>query len=119
MRLALMLACAVPLLAWRCRRCRPGSEISPLAFRSQHRPPRPAACRDRPYAANIDRTTPKLDRENAKRPAQADALMIYAVIRRVNGCDVLVLANDSREMRPLPQFDSQDWRIRPAGARAQ
>ena len=73
----------------------------------------PAECRDRIATVRAERGLPLLDRRNAK-PDDADVLLFYAVDRNIDGCDVLVMAGDPRDIRPLPQFDERDWRVRPA-----
>ena len=76
-----------------------------------------AACRDRIELVRQERGLPKLQRDTAD-PDEAKALMILAVDREIDGCDVLVMASDPRDVRPLPQFDPEDWRVRPAPHRS-
>jgi hypothetical protein len=46
----------------------------------------------------------ELRRDNAH-PDEAEALMIYAVDREIDGCDVLVMAANPQDVRPLPTFE--------------
>jgi hypothetical protein len=58
-----------------------------------------AACRDRIQEVRDERGLPKLDREAAK---PDDGLLIAAVDKRIDGCSVLVMRNDTSDIRPLP-----------------
>lgn len=75
-----------------------------------------AACRDRIELVRQERGLPKLRRDTA---TPDEPLLILAVDRDIDGCDVLVMANDPRDVRPLPQFDPEDWRVQPAPHRDQ
>ena len=54
-------------------------------------------CRDRIQAVRGERGLPRLERD----PGVEDPLMILAVHRTIDGCAVLVTANDG--IRPLPE----------------
>lgn len=58
-------------------------------------------CRGKIETVREERGLPKLRRENAQR---GDAMMILAVDKTIDGCEVLVMANDTRDVRPLPEF---------------
>jgi hypothetical protein len=60
-----------------------------------------------------ERGLPRLQRENA-RPGEVEALMFYAVDRQIDGCDVLVMVSDPRDVRPLPPPESAGWQLLPA-----
>ncbi|HYD24298.1 MAG TPA: hypothetical protein VEB68_05845 [Croceibacterium sp.] len=61
-----------------------------------------AVCRDRIHLVREERGLPKLERE----PASAEEpLLIAAVDKRIDGCSVLVMRDDIRDVRPLPTFE--------------
>lgn len=76
------------------------------------------SCRDRIITLREERGLPRLERDTAA-PDEAEAQMIYAVHRTIDGCHVLVMANDPRDVRPLPRFAAGHWRVRPVPHRAQ
>jgi hypothetical protein len=56
-------------------------------------------CRDRIQTVRAERGLPKLDRGDAR----ADKpLLILAVDQRIGGCSVMVMKNDTSDIRPLP-----------------
>ena len=67
-------------------------------------PPAPANCRDRIQAVRNERGLPELRRDNA-RPGAAEELMFLALDHTIEGCNVLVMADDPRDVRPLPAPD--------------
>jgi hypothetical protein len=71
--------------------------------------PAPKNCRSRIETVRQERGLPKLD----SKEASGDPLLIYAVDRMVDGCEVLVVADKSNDIRPLPDF-SDKARLRPA-----
>lgn len=111
-------AFTLPLLAGSALNAEPQSKDLPApGYERQFEislPPRPGNCQDRIEAVRTERGLSSFDRENANPEDDAEALMIYAVYRNINGCDVLVMANNSSDVRPLPQYDKEDWRVRPA-----
>lgn len=69
-----------------------------------------AVCRGRINEARQAGGLPKLQRE----PADNDKpLLIYAVDRMIDGCEVLVMRNDLSDIRPLPT-PAGPARLRPA-----
>jgi len=64
-------------------------------------PPGPgeAVCRDRIEEVRNGRGLPKLDRKAA---SPDDGLLIAAVDKRIDGCSVMVMRNDTSDIRPLP-----------------
>ncbi|GEM_PF-2084104 len=70
-------------------------------------------CRDTIERVRESNGQPALRRENA----EPDRLpMIAAVDHRIDGCSVMVMRNDTGDIRPLPQSDGEA-RLRPAGSR--
>lgn len=69
----------------------------------------PANCRDTIQQVRADRGLPLLDRGNARAD---EALLVAAVDQRVGGCSVLVMRNDTGDIRPLPQ-PSTDGKLQP------
>lgn len=59
-------------------------------------------CRDRIQAIRDERGLPRLDRDNA---APDEPLLIAAVDQRIGGCSVMVMRNDTSDIRPLPTQD--------------
>jgi len=69
-----------------------------------------AICRDRIHQAREELGLPELDRE----PATGDeAMAIWAVDRREDGCAVLVAMGDPEDIRPIPKIEKQ-FGLRPA-----
>ena len=69
-----------------------------------------AICRDRIHEAREQMGQPELDRE----PATGDeAMAIWAVDRREDGCSVLVAMGDPEDIRPIPEIEEQ-FGLRPA-----
>lgn len=58
-----------------------------------------AACRDRIRMARAERGLPQLERETA---SSDDPMFIAAVDHRLDGCGVLVMRNDTGDIRPVP-----------------
>jgi hypothetical protein len=56
-------------------------------------------CRDAIQQIRDERGLPKLDRDNA---ASDEPLLIAAVDQRIGGCSVMVMRNDTSDIRPLP-----------------
>jgi len=61
--------------------------------------PGEAVCRDRIEEVRNGRGLPKLDRKAA---SPDDGLLIAAVDKRIDGCSVMVMRNDTSDIRPLP-----------------
>jgi hypothetical protein len=92
--------------------------------------PGAANCRDRIVAVRQERGLPPLEEGKAEperppaaldrepfHPGETEALLVYAVDREIDGCDVLVMAGNPEDVRPLPQLAEEDWRVRPAAQR--
>jgi hypothetical protein len=58
-----------------------------------------SVCRDRIEQVRDERGLPKLDRGTA---TGDEALFIAAVDHRIDGCSVMVMRNDTTDVRPLP-----------------
>lgn len=58
-------------------------------------------CGGKVEAVREERGLPLLRRENSQR---GDALMILAVDKQIDGCEVLVMAYDANDVRPLPDY---------------
>jgi hypothetical protein len=56
-------------------------------------------CRDRIQEARRELRKPTLDRDAAPR----QPLFIAAVDKRIDGCEVMVMRNDTSDFRPLPE----------------
>jgi hypothetical protein len=69
-----------------------------------------AGCRDRIDEVRDDRGLPKLDRKAA---SPDDGLLIAAVDKRIDGCSVLVMRNNTRDIRPLPTAPEGPPRVQP------
>ena len=65
-------------------------------------------CRDRIQEVRRELGKPALERD----AAPADPLFIAAVDKRIGGCSVLVMRNDTSDIRPLPV--PQEHRLMPA-----
>jgi hypothetical protein len=65
-------------------------------------------CRGKIETVREERGLPMLRRENT---TQRDAQMILAVDKRIDGCQVLVMASDPRDVRPLPEFSNGPARL--------
>jgi hypothetical protein len=61
-------------------------------------------------ARQDDNRTAKLRREDRATP---EALMILAVDRRIDGCEVLVTGFHAGDIRPLPQFNDGPGKMTP------
>ena len=59
-------------------------------------------CRDRIHTVREERGLPPLDREAAD---PEEPLLIAAVDHRIDGCSVMVMKYDSRDVRPIPKPD--------------
>lgn len=114
-----LLALAMPLLAGSAAAQPPVRDAEPASDARKGpaigMPPLNETCRDPIISVREERGLPPLEprRDNAEAD-EAEALMILAVDRDIDGCDVLVMASDPLDIRPLPQFDREDWRVRPA-----
>ena len=65
-------------------------------------------CRDRIHEVRRELGTPALDRD----ATPAEPLFIAAVDKRIDGCSVMVMRNDTSDIRPLPA--PQEHRMMPA-----
>ncbi|MDG6079538.1 hypothetical protein E3U23_10060 [Erythrobacter litoralis] len=71
----------------------------------------PENCQDRIHHVREERGLPELN----DAPATPDnALLIAAVDHQVDGCDVLVMQEDTADVRPLPKFDDRTVELIPA-----
>jgi len=68
-------------------------------------------CRDRIHLVRAERDLPELETAPA---TPDDALLIAAVDHQIDGCDVLVMRNDTSDVRPLPKFDDKTVELIPA-----
>jgi hypothetical protein len=58
-----------------------------------------AVCRDRIQQVRAERGLQRLDQAPQ---TQAEGLLIAAVDKRIDGCSVMVMRNNSADVRPLP-----------------
>ncbi len=65
-------------------------------------------CRDRIHEVRRELGKPALERD----ASPADPLLIAAVDKRIDGCAVLVMRNDTSDVRPLPA--PREHRMMPA-----
>ena len=61
-----------------------------------------AVCRDRIHTVREERGLPAIEREIAD---PEEPLLIAAVDHRIDGCSVMVMKYDSRDVRPIPKPD--------------
>ncbi|WP_305096063.1 hypothetical protein [Croceibacterium aestuarii] len=66
-----------------------------------------ANCRDKVYRVREERGLPALDKKGAD---PAEPLFIAAVDKRIDGCAVLVMRNDTSDIRPLPEPEAPAMR---------
>lgn len=66
-------------------------------------------CRDRIEAVRAASGQQRLDRDNA---TSDQALLIAAVDKRIGGCAVMVMYNNTRDIRPLPAVPEGPARVR-------
>jgi hypothetical protein len=69
-------------------------------------------CRGRIVAARAELGLPKLPEDGAK---PGDPLFLAAVARTIDGCDVLVMRDNTSDFRPLPQFAEGPGKVMPLG----
>jgi hypothetical protein len=67
-------------------------------------------CRGKIEQVRQERGLPKLDRGNA---GDDNPMAILAVDRQIAGCDVLVMKNNTSDIRPLPEFSDAPPRMQP------
>jgi hypothetical protein len=63
-----------------------------------------AICRDRVHTVREERGLPRLERDTAD---PEEPLLFAAVDHRIDGCSVLVMKHDSRDVRPIPKPDEK------------
>jgi len=93
--------------------------VAPHAPASLHKLPKLANqaeeirknCRGRIEAVRQERGLPKLAPDKG---SDRDPLLVLAVDRSIDGCEVLVVSNDLNDIRPLPDFSEEPARLRPA-----
>lgn len=90
------------------------SRLTPDVFRTPpaNKEQEAANCRDRIVTAREDLGLPKLP-EDSEKPG--DPLLIAAVARSIDGCQVLVMRNNTSDIRPLPQFEDRPGKMIPLG----
>lgn len=59
-------------------------------------------CRDRIHTVRHERDLPAIERETAD---PEEPLLIAAVDHRIDGCSVMVMKYDTRDVRPIPKPD--------------
>ena len=69
-----------------------------------------AICRDKIQQVRAERGLPWVDRGTAVDPDQP--LLIATVDHRIDGCSVMVMRDDTSDVRPLPE--PQEHRVMPA-----
>jgi hypothetical protein len=83
----------------------------PVPGASSARTDQKAVCNDRIELVRQERGLPKLQRDTA---TPDEPLLIAAVDQRIDGCSVMVMYNDTSDVRPLPapQGEARVQRIR-------
>ena len=66
--------------------------------------PGEAVCRDRIHTVREERDLPTIRRETADPDVP---LLIAAVDHRIDGCSVMVMRHDTRDVRPIPRPDER------------
>ena len=66
--------------------------------------PGEAVCRDRIHTVREERDLPTINRETADPDVP---LLIAAVDHRIDGCSVMVMRHDTRDVRPIPRPDER------------
>ena len=66
--------------------------------------PGEAVCRDRIHTVREERDLPTINRETADPDVP---LLIAAVNHRIDGCSVMVMRHDTRDVRPIPRPDER------------
>lgn len=61
-------------------------------------------CRDRIHEVRQERGLPKLQRDTA---SPEEPLLLAAVDHRIDGCSVMVMRNDTSDIRPIPAPDGE------------
>ena len=61
-----------------------------------------AVCRDRIELVRQERGLPTLQRDTA---SPDEPLLIAAVDKRIDGCSVMVMRNNTSDVRPIPEAD--------------
>ena len=78
--------------------------VVPAPGTAIEQPPAEAVCRDRIIQARQERGLPPLRRETA---TPDEPLFIAAVDKRIDGCSVLVMRNNTSDIRPLPVIEDK------------
>jgi len=94
---------ALPLLA--------AAAASAIPATPQPSPEARAACRNAIHEVREAAGLPQLDRGVAR---EGEGLLIAAVDKRIGDCRVLVMARDTRDIRPEPELSETRARLRPA-----
>ena len=97
---------ALPVLALGLLSAAPADDLAGLAPDRVQAPSEDseAVCRDRIHQVREANGQPDLRREAAK---PGEPLLIAAVDQRIGGCSVMVMRNDTADVRPLPAPDGQ------------
>jgi hypothetical protein len=92
----------------------PSSGASPSVFRvsPENNEGARANCRGRIVAARAELGLPTLPEDGVK---AGEPLFIAAVARSIDGCQVLVMRNNTSDIRPLPQFQDGPGKVIPLG----
>ena len=73
--------------------------------------PGEAVCRDRIHTVREERGLPAIERGTAD---PDEPLFIAAVDHRIDGCSVMVMRQNTRDIRPIPKPDERAPLLRPA-----
>ena len=103
MRQAIVIAA---LLACNAASPPPEPSITEPEIRELQVPAEPgeAVCRDRIHTVREERALPTIKRETVDPDAP---LLIAAVDHRIDGCSVMVMRHDTRDVRPIPKPDER------------
>ena len=105
MKAALALLAAAPLVLAEPAQREPQDSAPQLGEADQ------PVCRDRIEQVREERGLPRLDRQTAT-PDQP--YFIAAVDHRIDGCSVMVMRQNTRDIRPIPKPDERAPLLRPA-----
>lgn len=119
MKIALALLGAAPLVLAQADKPKQLEALDSPSYQAPARPwesvedakPSAASCRDKIEHVREENGQPALRRETAE---PGEPLLIAAVDHRIDGCGVLVMRHDSRDVRPLPDPSEGPARLIPA-----
>jgi len=106
----LTLALATSAAAEPVEKAQPPGIVIPAPDAQFTQPEGRIPCRDTIHAVREERGLPRLQRETA---SPEEPLLIAAVDHRINGCSVIVMRSNTRDVRPLPALPEGSGRLQP------